>query len=83
MVPQGQTVELGSNWLSTAGHEIPDDQLEVVLNVAPQHGTLTHKLNDNENEIEECKGLIYIHIYLHIFRYMYMHTKFTKNRESY
>lgn len=55
IAPQGQLLQLGSHWLSTVGHEMPDDQLEVVLNIAPHHGNLSQIQNGLEVKIEEGK----------------------------
>lgn len=53
LVTQGQSVDLGYNWLSTVGHEIPDDQLEVELTNAPLHGTLVQISGTSRTEIYE------------------------------
>lgn len=58
VVPQGHSVQLGSHWLSTVGHQMPEDQLEVVLNIAPQHGNLTQIQNGYDIKIEEGKCLL-------------------------
>ncbi|XP_054717496.1 extracellular matrix organizing protein FRAS1-like [Uloborus diversus] len=62
LLSQGETVELGTNWLSTAGHEIPEDQLEVVLSNAPLHGMLIQKQNGVEIEIFEDDGFSFTSI---------------------
>ncbi|GFY74626.1 extracellular matrix protein FRAS1 [Trichonephila inaurata madagascariensis] len=62
LVTQGQSVKLGQNWLSTIGHELPDDQLEVVLTNAPQYGILVQILGDARTELAEEDGFSFTSI---------------------
>ncbi|GFS77940.1 extracellular matrix protein FRAS1 [Nephila pilipes] len=62
LVTQGQSVKLGQNWLSTIGHELPDDQLEVVLTNAPQHGILVQMTGDARTELDEEDGFSFTSI---------------------
>ncbi|GFY26068.1 extracellular matrix protein FRAS1 [Trichonephila clavipes] len=62
LVTQGQSVKLGQNWLSTIGHELPDDQLEVVLTNAPQYGILVQILGDTRTELAEEDGFSFTSI---------------------
>ncbi|KFM66219.1 Extracellular matrix protein FRAS1, partial [Stegodyphus mimosarum] len=53
IVKQGQAEELGLNWLSTIGHDMPEDQLEVVLSTAPQYGSLVQITGGTQTKIAE------------------------------
>ncbi|GBN30546.1 Extracellular matrix protein FRAS1 [Araneus ventricosus] len=62
LVTQGQSVKLEHNWLTTEGHELSVDQLEVVLTNAPQHGVLVQMSGDNRVEIQEEDGFAFTSI---------------------
>ncbi|XP_055951488.1 extracellular matrix organizing protein FRAS1-like [Argiope bruennichi] len=62
LLTQGQYVKLEHNWLSTEGHELSADQLEVVLTNAPQHGVLIQMMGDNRVEIQEDDGFAFTSI---------------------
>ncbi|XP_071043236.1 extracellular matrix organizing protein FRAS1 [Parasteatoda tepidariorum] len=58
-VRQGEIAKLGPQWLTTDGHEMPEDQLEVVLINAPQHGNLVQITGGTRIEIGEEDGFAY------------------------
>ncbi|KAG8187463.1 hypothetical protein JTE90_009532 [Oedothorax gibbosus] len=62
LVTQGLSVDLGQNWLSTIGHEVPDDQLEVEITTAPRHGILVQKIGSTRTEIYEGDALSFTSI---------------------